>query len=210
MTDSQPADEQRLLQQAQGGDTEAFGLLYEQYAPAVFRFLYAHLDDRLDAEDLTEEVFFRVWQSLPGYEARGVPFGGFVFRVARNALYDHYRRSRRQPHRPGSLEWAEEHHAGPGSDPAVSVLEQMEHRVLHQTLGLLREDHRQVLSLRFLAGLTPEETAQAMGKSTGAIRVLQHRALAALKKLITRPEVDGSDAPERDNPAGMPASSRSG
>lgn len=180
MSDLLPAGEWFLIRQAQNGDTEAFGQLYEQYAPAVFRFLYAHLEDRLDAEDLTEEAFLRVWQALPGFQEQGAPFGGFVFRVARNALYDHYRRNRRRPTTSLAQDWQDDLQP----DPAVSVPERLERRAVRAVLAALSDDHRQVLSLRFLAGLSPDETAAAMGRSAGAIRVLQHRALAAMRKLL--------------------------
>ena len=174
-------DETALLQQAQKGDTEAFGRIYELYAPPVFRFLYAHLDSHLDAEDLTEEVFLRAWQALPGYRMRGIPFTGFLFRVARNALYDHYRRSRKRATDPG-LEQDLVDDLQP--DPAESVPAHLERRELRQVLAQLRADYRTVLVLRFLVGLSPEETAQAMERSAGAVRVLQHRALAAVRKLL--------------------------
>lgn len=180
MSDLLPTGEQSLIRQAQSGDSEAFGQLYEQYAPAVFRFLFAHLEDRLDAEDLTEEVFLRVWQALPGFQEQGAPFGGFLFRVARNALYDHYRRIRRRPTTALAQDWQDDLQP----DPAVSVPEHMERQTVRKALATLGDDHRQVLSLRFLAGLSPDETAAAMGRSAGAIRVLQHRALAALRKLL--------------------------
>jgi RNA polymerase sigma-70 factor (ECF subfamily) len=185
MPERQEVDETSLLQQAQQGDTEAFGQIYELYSPLVFRFLVAHLDNSLDAEDLTEEVFLRAWQSLPGYRMRGVPFTGFLFRVARNALYDHYRRSRKRANDPG-LDQELIDDLQP--DPAESVPAHMERRELRQTLAQLRDDYRQVLVLRFLVGLSPEETAQAMNRSSGAIRVLQHRALAALRKLLLKQE----------------------
>ena len=86
MAQVQPVEDIQLIQQSQKGDTQAFGELYERYAQRVFRYLYAHLDNRLDAEDLTEEVFLRVWKSLGGYQEQGVPFLAFLFRVARNAL----------------------------------------------------------------------------------------------------------------------------
>ncbi len=174
-------DEARLLKAARQGDTLAFGLLYECYAPRVFRFLYAHLDERMDAEDMTEEVFLRVWQALPDYQERGAPFGGFVFRVAHNALFDHYRRSHRRGD-PEDLD--EERLPAAGADPAHDSAAAAESAELKSMLGQLGEDQRTVLTLRFLAGLTPEETAKAMGKSSGAVRVLQHRALRALRKLI--------------------------
>lgn len=190
MSDHSPVGEHELIQKARSGDTDAYGRLYEANAPAVFRFLYAHLDDRLDAEDLTEETFLRVWQALPGYREQGAPFGGFLFRVARNVLYDHYRKTRRRPSITLDREWPDDQQA----DPAVSVPEQLERREMHRVLDALREDQRLVLSLRFLAGLSPEETAQAMGRSAGAIRVLQHRALAAVRKLLVGPEEAQSGA----------------
>ena len=185
MSERQQVDETLLLQQAQKGDAEAFGQIYEIYSPLVFRFLFAHLDDQLDAEDLTEEVFLRAWQSLPGYRMRGVPFSGFLFRVARNALYDHYRRSRKRANDPG-LDQELIDDLQP--DPAMSVPLHLERRELRQTLGQLREDYRTVLVLRFLVGLSPDETAQAMSRSSGAVRVLQHRALAAVRKLLLKQE----------------------
>ncbi|MFM8321998.1 MAG: RNA polymerase sigma factor [Chloroflexota bacterium] len=212
MADLSSVDEQQLVRWAQNGDAAAFGELYERHAGPVFRFLFAHLDDRLDAEDLTEEVFLRAWQALPGFAERGVPFRGFLLRVARNALYDTYRRDRRRPPAQVELDGEDDLHAGPAADPAESVPEQMEHARLHSLLEHLREDHRQVLSLRFLAGLTPDETAQAMGKSAGAVRVLQHRALAAFKLLLAYPEQDGVDGSETQNELSkpLPARRRSG
>lgn len=181
MSDWQQDEEAHLIQQARQGDAGAYGQIYDRYAPRVFRFLFAHLDNRLDAEDLTEEVFLRVWQNLPTYRQRGIPFSGFVFRVARNALYDHYRQLRRR----GTVaEIHEEWPAAEQSDPAQSVAQQLERRDLLRKLAGLSEDYRTVLSLRFLAGLSAEETAQAMSRSNGAIRVLQHRALAALRSLL--------------------------
>jgi len=184
MSDLSPSGEYELIQKAQQGDTEAFGQLYEQYAPAVFRYLYAHLDNRLDAEDLTEDVFLRVWQALAEYRQQGAPFGGFVFRVARNALYDHYRRTRRRPSHSLDWEWADDRQP----DPAISIPEHLERRAVRESLNELSADHRQVLTLRFLSGLSPEETAQVMGRTAGAVRVLQHRALSALRRLLTGQE----------------------
>jgi RNA polymerase sigma-70 factor (ECF subfamily) len=173
----------RLLQAAQQGDSEAFGHLYESYAPQVFRYLYAHLDERMDAEDLTGEVFLRVWRALPQYRQSEVPFGGFLFRVARNALYDHYRRHRS---RRALILPVDDRMAERASDPAERTLQDDEHQQLRRILSRLPEDQRSVLTLRFLAELSPEETAQALGKSNGAVRVLQHRALYALRKILMK------------------------
>ncbi|HSF79591.1 MAG TPA: RNA polymerase sigma factor [Anaerolineales bacterium] len=181
MSSWQEIDDIQLLNIAQSGDTEAFGELYERYAGRVFRFLYAHMDNRLDAEDLTEDVFLRVWKSLSGYREQGVPFLAFLFRIARNALIDHYRRSGGSK-RDVALEDLPLRDHSPG--PVETVMNNLEHQELRQTLERLREDYRTVLVLRFLGELSPEETAQAMGRTSGAVRVMQHRALAALRSLM--------------------------
>ena len=168
----------QLLKIAQEGNTEAFGAIYERYAEKVFRYLNAHLGNGLDAEDLTEEVFIRVWRSLPDYRERGTPFLSYVFRIARNALIDHYRRERRLV---GQLSSEDVVIADQKPGPGEILSDQMERQELREALEGLKEDYRTVLIFRFLADLSPEDTALAMGRSAGAVRVLQHRALGALR-----------------------------
>lgn len=183
MPDRQHDDEPRLIEQAKKGDPAAFGQLYEFYAPRVFRFLFAHLNCRQDAEDLTEEVFLRVWEALPGFRLHGAPFGGYLFRVARNALYDFYRRNRHGVSNADTdYDWIDEQQP----DPADSVPLKLQRRQIQRMLAQLRADYRMVVTMRFLVGLTTEETATAMGRSSGAVRVLQHRALESLRELIEK------------------------
>jgi RNA polymerase sigma-70 factor (ECF subfamily) len=185
MPDWQSADQTitdlQLLVAAQSGDADAYGQLYARHGEAIFRFIYAHVDDRLDAEDLTEDVFLRVWRTLPSYREQGVPFVAYLFRVARNAVTDHYRQIKRTDV-PLSLEDDLLRDSRP--EPADIVAGNFEREELRSLLGQLRDDYRTVLLLRFLGDLSPEETAGVMGKSAGAVRVLQHRALAALRGLI--------------------------
>lgn len=181
MSDPQVVEETQLLEAAQSGDATAFGQLYERYAERVFRFLYSHMSDRMDAEDLTEEVFIRIWRSMPNYRQQGVPFISFVFRIARNALIDHYRKVGRKG-TSTSLDSVVLHDHKPG--PAEHVDMAIESQELRQVMSTLREDYRTVLVLRFLNELSPEETAQVMGRSSGAVRVLQHRALSALRDAL--------------------------
>ena len=155
-------DESSLVRRAVRGDKQAFGNLYEFYAPRLYRFFAAHTDDRLDAEDLTEDVFIKLWKALSGYRERGVPFGGYVFRIARNALTDHYRNSN---HRANSLPIDEARFPDDGADPAHSVGLSLERQEFREIMGQLRPDYHLVLSLRFISGLTPDETAVVMGRS---------------------------------------------
>jgi RNA polymerase sigma-70 factor (ECF subfamily) len=179
----QPDDDKELVAKAQAGNIDAFGILYERHAPAIYRYLYAHLPDFMDAEDLTGEVFLKTWESLPGYRQRGLPFLAFLYRVAHNTLIDHIRRSRQRDHQ--SMADFEEvlHDANPG--PAELVGSRLEHRELLKVMSELQEDYQTVLILRFLSELSPEETASVMRRSPGSIRVLQHRALTALRKQMS-------------------------
>lgn len=177
---SRPNDDEQIIKKVKNGDAEAFGVLYEQYSEMIFRYIYSHLENRLDAEDLTEEIFIRAWRALPKYDERGLPFSAFLFRIARNSLIDYYRQKKPQQ----SIDDIEiqSTQAGP-EDMAETNFENME---LRNTIAQLREDYRNVVIFRFLTGLSPEETAEIMQRSVGAVRVLQHRALAMLKDLLER------------------------
>jgi len=171
-----------LIQQAKDGDADAFGELYERYAESLFRFVYSQTFDRLDAEDITAEVFLRAWRSLSRYKERGFSFSAYLFRIARNVLIDN-----RRKRKPVSMVSDEEvahipDAANPG--PSAILASKMQHTELVQILDQLREDYRTVLVLRFLNELSPEATAEVMGRSVGAVRVLQHRALSSLRKLM--------------------------
>ncbi|HEY5573520.1 MAG TPA: RNA polymerase sigma factor [Anaerolineales bacterium] len=181
MPDWQVVDDDQLIVRAQSGESDAFGELYERYLPPVFRFLYARLSDRQDAEDLAEEVFIRVWRSLSSYQDQGVPFVSYLFRVARNALIDHYRNMGRSG-QPEPIE--EKPLQALNADPSEIAMTNLENQEIRQILDQLRDDYRMVLVLRFLSELSPEEVAQVMGRSTGAVRVLQHRALISLRDLL--------------------------
>jgi len=184
MPDWEGLNDTQLLDEAQNGKPEAFGELYSRHAGKIFRFLYAHVDDRLDAEDLTNEVFLKAWRSLPSYQRQGVPFSAFLFRVARNVLIDFYRRSTHLKNLVQVDTGSDK--ADQPVDPAGDISDLIEHRELVRLLNLLKEDYRIVLVLRFLTGLSPSETAQVMRRSHGAIRILQYRALIELRALLEK------------------------
>ncbi len=172
----------QLIESAKNGDADSFGLIYEEYADIVFRFIYSQLSHYQDAEDLTEEVFLRIWRSLETYEHKGVPFIAYIFKIARNAIIDHYRQAARSRNQ---IPFEEELVGHTKYEPEQQATLNNTQREIRARLKELREDYRNVLILRFFSGLTTNETAQALGKSPGAVRVLQHRALAALRKSIS-------------------------
>jgi RNA polymerase sigma-70 factor (ECF subfamily) len=182
LPDRNEEDEHQLINRARNGDAEAFGDLYEQHLNSVFRFFYSRLDNRQDAEDLTEETFFRVWRSLPNFEDQGVPFLAYIFHIARNLLIDHRRRFANSK---GFVALEEEMAVKSQANPSEVALNNIQHQEVKEALEELKDDYQLVLVTRFLSELSTEEVAQVLGRSPGAVRVLQHRALDALRKLVS-------------------------
>jgi RNA polymerase sigma-70 factor (ECF subfamily) len=178
MTDRAAQDQVHLAQQ---GDMVALAALYDQHYPLIFGYLRARLGDRHAVEDLTGEVFQRMLAALPAYRAHGLPFRAWLFRIAHNLLVDHYR----QAGRTVPVEWLETGRAAdPSGDPAAVIERTL---TLEQTLRALvgLEDlQRDVVTLRFLSGLSLRETALALGKSEDAVKALQRRGLAALRRAL--------------------------
>lgn len=176
----QATAETRWVQAAIAGDTEAFASLYESYVDQVYRFIFYRVGDHQTAEDLTSQVFFKAWDNLGRYQLRGLPFGAWLLRIARNTVIDYYRTFKETT----LLEPA----ALAQSDPAANVAGQVERRLeaewLQTVMQQLTEDQHQVLTLRFIEGLSTSEIAQVLGKREGAIRALQMRGLQALAELI--------------------------
>jgi RNA polymerase sigma-70 factor (ECF subfamily) len=169
----------RLVENAKRGDSQAFGQLFDEYAGPIHRFIASRVNSPSDAEDLTQLVFVKALEALPRYEARGIPFGGWLFRLARNAIIDQIRT--RRDHLPLVTALTREtDDAGP---EARAALRDDLDRVA-QALTELTDDQREVIELRFFAGLSVLETAVAMGRQEGTVRGLQFRAIAALRRSL--------------------------
>ena len=180
---------ERLVGEAQAGDSWAFGRLFDLYHGPVYRYVASRVHRPTDAEDLTQLVFVKALEALPRYEARGVPFGGWLFRLARNAVIDHVRTR----HDHSELDTIVERatlEAGP--DVVAMVREDLDAVAI--ALESLTDDQREAIALRFFGGLSAKEAAAAMGKQEGTIRGLQFRAIAALRRQMG---IDASDPPER-------------
>ncbi len=169
----------RLVAEAKAGDREAFGSIFDAYAGPIHRFIASRVNSPSDAEDLTQLVFVKALEALPRYEARGIPFGGWLFRLARNAIIDQIR-TRRDHFSLVAAVTRETDDAGPEAEAA---LHEDLNRVAH-ALTELTDDQREVIELRFFAGLTVLETAVAMGRQEGTVRGLQFRAIAALRRSL--------------------------
>ena len=172
--------EEKLIQDAvKVGDSSAFGQLYDYYQPMIYRFVLVKVGRREEAEDITHQVFFQAWQNIRTYRHRGHPFGSWLYRIARNQVIDHYR-SRKDDI---SLEAADmEGISGQVDQPDVSLHMDME-RVMG-AIRLLKTEYQDVVIFRFVEDLSIRETADAMHKTEGAVKLIQHRAIEELKKRI--------------------------
>jgi RNA polymerase sigma-70 factor (ECF subfamily) len=171
---------QSLVERAQAGDGGAFGELYEQFAPEIFRYLLRHLNGRREsAEDLTEEVFVKVLERLGSYQFRGLPFSAWLYRIARNHMIDHLRSRPRQVI--SSLDQAPEI---PEKKAEQTMDRSLDRHELTYALDRLTSDQRHVVTLRFLDGFTTAETAEIMGKTEDAVKKLQARGLVQLRRII--------------------------
>ena len=168
---------ERLVEQARSGDPEAFGALFDRYHAPVYRYVVARVGRPSDAEDLAQLVFVKALEALPRYEARGVPFGGWLFRLARNVVIDHIRT--RRDHAPLDLV-VERFATGQGPDELAALRQEMDSVAV--ALRRLTPEQREAIELRFFAGLSAKEAAVAMGRQEGTVRGLQFRAIAALRR----------------------------
>ena len=166
-----------LVLAAKGGDASAFGELYERYRDAIYRFCLARTGTSHDAEDLVADVFVKALQSLDRYQDRGLPFAAFLYRIARNAAIDRARTLKQPLSVDGLL-------VEPASKQNVELEATfaVERSILLAALARLKPEHRDVIVMRFIEGYAALEVAKLLGKTEGAIRTLQHRALERLRR----------------------------
>jgi RNA polymerase sigma-70 factor (ECF subfamily) len=158
--------------------------VYSAYAPALFRFFMAAVGDRHQAEDLTGTTFVSAIEDLPRFSGPVEALGGWLFRIARHDLYDHRRRQARSRIEPLEDHLPEAAAAAGADDPEELAIERLEGSRVLAAMRQLSDDQREVLLLRMGAGLTAPEVAETLGKTTGAVKALQHRGLASLARVL--------------------------
>ncbi len=190
---------ERLVEAARSGDPEAFGRIFDHFHDPVYRYIVSRVRRPTDAEDLTQIVFVRALEALPRYESRGVPFGGWLFRLARNSVIDHVRTRRDHVDLDTLVE-----QVGEGRPPDEIAALRADLDAVAAAMEKLTTEQRDTIALRFFAGLSAKEAAVAMGRQEGTIRGLQFRAIAALRRQL------GLDGPGDGDPGGSAAGGADG
>ena len=168
-------EDETLVDRATAGDREAFGELYDRCVRRVFRHVLYMVNNIDLAEDLTEQTFLRALEAIHRYERRGVPFLAWLLRIARNL----YLNDRRVERNNSSIhnKW----NGGGAPSPEFYCEAKLDGEEVWRAVRALDGDQRQVIVLRFMDGLSYAEVADVLGKSVGAVRVAQYRALRALR-----------------------------
>lgn len=174
-------EEQALVLAAQRGDEQAVGELYDAYVDRIYRYIYCRVSTPEIAQDLTSEVFLRMVEGLPGYQYRELPLIAWLYRIAHARIIDHYRRSRHT----ANDEDIEALNLGTESDFDSALMTKYHQQQVRAALGLLTDEQQQVIILRFVEGHSLQKTAELLGKTIGAIKVMQHRALQSLNRVLT-------------------------
>lgn len=166
-----------LVKKAVNGDAEAFGELYMAYVNQIYRYVYFHNRNVPFAEDVTEEIFVKAWKAIASCKGREDSFLPWLYRIARNHLIDEIRKLKRKPTIDTDITEVFESTGG-------QVEGHMAKQELMEGIDRLPPNQRQVILLKFIQGLETKEIAQLMGKSRGAVRIMQMRALENLRRIL--------------------------
>ena len=170
-------EETVLVRRAIAGDPEAFGALYDKHVVRVYRHVYYMVGSAPEAEDLTAQAFLQGWEAIGRYQIRGAPFVSWLLRIAHNLGVSHLRSRKEGAELPETL--VDRSRDG---NPEDVLQRRSEAQRVREAILRLRDEQRQVIMLRFVEDLEYPEVAEIVGKSVAAVRVIQHRALNALRK----------------------------
>ena len=172
-------EERRLVLRAVERDQEAFADLYDRHVVRVYRHIYYLVNDAREAEDLTAQSFLKAWEAIDRYKERGAPFVAWLLRIAHNLTIS-FLRSKRD-HSELDEGFVDQKRRG---NPEESLEQASDERSVRDAVLRLRDEQRQVIMLRFVEELDYTEVAAMIGKSVPAVRVIQHRALGNLRKIL--------------------------
>jgi RNA polymerase sigma-70 factor (ECF subfamily) len=176
------ANVRALVEQAQRGEREALEELYLLHFDRIYSYLHLSLGNRHDAEDLTTQTFLKMLESIGRFRWQSAPFSAWLFRIAHNLAMDHFRSRRRVR----AEEDVPELHGAEESSAEDQALDSLGDAGMLELMERLSAEQRQVLTLKFLFGFANAEVADILDKTEGAVKSLQHRALASLQNHVVR------------------------
>lgn len=191
---------EELAAAAAAGSLDALGLLYERYADLSYRFIVVRVQDQALAEDIASELWMKVARAIGGYQTAGKGFPAWLLTIASRLIIDHFRKPVRKRETPTADMLALDT-AAAGDGPEEAALRSETAAAVAAALEKLPARQRECLVLRFFVGLSIAETAQAMSRTEGSVKVLQHRSLRKLATVLP-PGVGGANrTKDRDVPS---------
>lgn len=170
-----------LVTEAQQGDRESFGRIFDTFHLQVYRYALARIGNTADAEDVAADAFSAAFQNIGRFRWRGRPFEAWLFSIARSKVVDHHRRSGHRSST-GDISIVSEDQLPQKEDVVQEVIRRDEQARAIAALPLLSQDQQEVVALRFFAGLSLKETAGVMRRTPSAVKQLQFRAVIALRE----------------------------
>lgn len=175
--------EDKLVRKAVKRDRAAFTALYDRYVAQVYRHVYYKVTNQADTEDITQEVFIRAWKAIDKYNKTGIPFIAWLNTIAGHLVIDHYRKKKEAVNIDDVAD-AIQDVQNPGPESIAET--NFDNALIKEAVLKLKGDKQKVILMHFIDDLSYEETARALHKSEGAVRVIQYRALSDLKRLLKR------------------------
>ncbi len=170
-----------VIDDAIAGGVQAFTSLYDRHVERVYSYVYYRVGNRPDAEDLTQQVFLNAWHAISRYRRTGASFVAWLITIAHNQVASFHRQAKETSYleiEPASQErW---------TDPEAETIAGYDQQAVRRAILSLKPDQQQVITMRFIEDLEYSDIAAALGKKEGNIRVIQHRAIAELQRLLGR------------------------
>jgi RNA polymerase sigma-70 factor (ECF subfamily) len=178
-------NEENLVRRAQQRDEQAFAQLYEEYFDKIYRYVTLRIGDRMEAEDITQQVFLNAIKAISSFKWRGIPFSAWLFRIAHNQVVDFLRKKSKRATTPLEESLVASNYDSQIYDPQLIAEQRLDIERLLVATRKLTPAQQEVISLRFAGELPIAQVAKIMGKSEGAVKALQHSAIVALRKAFS-------------------------
>lgn len=168
---------EKLVADAKKGDKNAFGILYQEYLTPIFRYLYARLGSRQEAEDLSQVVFIKAWQAIKNFHFQKKPILSWLYTIARHSLIDFTRKKKEILSE--NIRIIE-----PDNFSNIDEVRQEKFKTIKQAIGKLNPNHQEIIILKFIEEKSNKEIAQLLNKREDAVRAMSHRAIKSLREKI--------------------------